>query len=108
VWVRLGEQQDTCGVYVPNAFFPNDDGRNDFFYPSTGPCVRIVVYLRVYDRWGELVFERRDFLPNAEQLGWDGTFNGKAAMAGVYVWVMEIALNDKNRRIFKGDVTLVR
>jgi gliding motility-associated-like protein len=108
VWVRLSNPEDTCGIYVPNAFLPDDDGRNDFFYPSAGPCVQAVSYLRVYDRWGELVFERTDFPPDTEHLGWNGRFNDNDAPAAVYVWVIEIRTLDGIRRIFTGDLTLLR
>jgi gliding motility-associated-like protein len=97
-----------CAVYVPNAFLPDDDGRNDFFYPGAGVCVRAVRVLRVYDRWGELVFERRDFQPNVESLGWDGRFNGKLLTPGVFVWTMELEFLDGRTKSYQGDVTLIK
>ncbi len=61
-------------VYIPNAFSPNGDNRNDYFllYPTN--YVRKVNRFEVYDRWSGVLFRRTDFLPNEEQLGWDGTF----------------------------------
>jgi gliding motility-associated-like protein len=96
-----------CGLYVPNVFRPDDDGYNDRFYPFAGDCIREVLYLRVYDRWGELVFERKNFAPNQENMGWDGAFRGDPAMPGVYVWVAEFEYVDGRKSVVKGDVTIV-
>lgn len=96
-----------CGLYVPNVFRPDDDGINDNFYPYAGDCVREVLYLRVYDRWGELVFERKNFPPNTENMGWNGKFRGDPALPGVYVWVAEFEYLDGTKNVQKGDVTLI-
>jgi gliding motility-associated-like protein len=96
-------------VYVPNAFSPNADGRNDFFFPQARPgSVRRVRSLRIYTRWGEPVFENRDFLPNAAEAGWDGTFRGKPLNNGVYVYLLELEYPDGRTEVRSGDVTLVR
>ncbi|MCC6463032.1 MAG: gliding motility-associated C-terminal domain-containing protein, partial [Saprospiraceae bacterium] len=97
-----------CDVYFPNAFQPDDDGHNDWFYPQTASCVRLVRVLRVYGRWGELVFERRDFEPNVEALGWNGLFRQQEMNPGVFTWYAELELtNDQIERV-QGDVTLIR
>ncbi len=97
-----------CGLYVPNVFRPDDDGYNDNFYPFAGDCVREVLYLRVYDRWGELVFERKNFPPNTENMGWDGKFRGDPATPGVYVWIAEFVYLDGRKSMRNGDVTIVK
>ncbi|MCC6410863.1 MAG: gliding motility-associated C-terminal domain-containing protein, partial [Saprospiraceae bacterium] len=104
VQVRVNPE---CGLYVPNVFRPDDDGINDHFYPFAGDCVREVLYLRVYDRWGELVFERKNFAANTEIMGWDGKFRGDPALPGVYVWVAEFEYLDGSKSVEKGDVTLI-
>jgi len=96
-------------VYIPNAFSPNADGRNDFFFPQARPgAVLSVRSLRIYTRWGEPVFENRDFLPNAAEAGWDGTFRGKPLNNGVYVYLLELEYPDGRTEVRSGDVTLVR
>ncbi len=60
--------------------------------------------MRVYDRWGALVYETENF-----ETGWDGDLNGKKCASGVYVWVLEIVEEDrKGKLLLKGDVTIVR
>jgi gliding motility-associated-like protein len=95
-------------VFIPNIFSPNFDGINDVFYIQTGPQVREVRQFLVFDRWGEPVFQARNFPPNATAFGWDGTNKGKRAHAGVYAWFAEIEYLDGHVETLKGDVTLVR
>jgi gliding motility-associated-like protein len=105
IWLRISP---VCDVYLPNAFQPDDDGRNDWFYPQTASCVRLVRVLRVYSRWGELVFERRDFDPNEETLGWDGRFRQQEMTPGVFTWYGEFELTNGQQLLLGGDVTVVR
>ena len=88
--------------YVPNAFTPNGDGLNDVFRPVP-VGIQKTDYFRVYDRYGQLMFETNRWLE-----GWDGMFKGKKALAGTYVWV--IKGTDKNGSVveMKGTVILVR
>jgi gliding motility-associated-like protein len=96
-------------VYVPNIFSPNGDGRNDFFEISIGPGVEIVNFMQVYDRWGELIFEAGDFLPELNNtVKWDGTFNGKMMNPGAYVYLIEVEFVDGTTLLYRGTVTLVR
>jgi gliding motility-associated-like protein len=88
-------------VFLPNAFSPNGDENNDVLY-IRGNCIKDVT-LKVYDRWGELVFTT-----NTISLGWDGNYKGKEAAADVYVYIIDYVLfNDKIKHA-KGNVTLVR
>jgi len=96
-------------VYLPNAFSPNADGRNDFFFPQTRPGALVqVTYMRIFSRWGEPVFENRNFQPNAAQEGWDGRFRGKPLNTGVYTYLLEVELIDGSRKLLSGDLTLLR
>lgn len=91
--------------YMPNAFSPfNEDGVNDVFGPSgIGAGLGDNTYsLRVYDRWGNLVFESKDF-----NQGWDGKYNGNFVDPGVYTYFVEVQYADKLWRKFWGKVTLV-
>ncbi|CAN5192282.1 hypothetical protein BH09BAC2_BH09BAC2_13470 [soil metagenome] len=90
------------GLYVPNAFTPDGDGRNDIFKPiAVG--IKQINYFRVYNRWGQLVF-----LTNQINKGWDGTFKGKPQDAAAYVWMVEGV--DYTGRVInqKGSVVLIR
>ncbi len=96
-------------VFIPNVFSPNQDGINDWFYISGAEsAVQTIPFLRIYDRWGGLVFEAFDIEPNVESSGWDGTEKGKRLMSAVFVWVAEIEFKDGSTEIFSGDITLLR
>ncbi len=93
-------------IYAPNIFSPNGDGLNDY-WQLFGKNFKIVS-IRIYDRWGELIWQRENFPSNDPNNGWDGTFSGKAVNPGVYVWVADLLLTDGRKVVEKGDVTVVR
>jgi gliding motility-associated-like protein len=62
-----------ANVFIPNTFSPNGDGSNDVFYVR-GKGLDRVKSLRIFDRWGEVVFEKKDFAVNDASVGWDGRF----------------------------------
>lgn len=95
-------------LFIPNAFSPNSDGVNDFFTIYGGPSARSIHVLRVFDRWGELVFEGADLPLGSEPLGWDGTFRGQPLSSGVFVYYAEIEFIDGEVLSVSGDVSLVR
>ncbi|MGN6569267.1 MAG: PKD domain-containing protein [Flavipsychrobacter sp.] len=97
VWVV-----DHGSYFIPSAFSPNGDGKNDDFRPlSVG--YRKVNYFRVFNRWGQQVFRSNDF-----SRGWDGTFDGKRADIGTYFWVLSLQDRYGKEVNLKGDVTLLR
>jgi gliding motility-associated-like protein len=96
-------------VFLPNIFSPNSDGRNDDFTVFTGPGVETINYIRIYDRWGNVVHTESGLLPSQTGAGnWDGTFDGQEMNPGVYVYVVEIKFIDGQTLVFRGDVTLVK
>ncbi len=95
-------------VYAPNVFSPNNDGVNDFFNLCTDKGAQQIRFLRIYSRWGELVFEKYNFRPNELSNGWDGFFEGRVVPPGVFVWVAEIGYYDDVVVRKQGDVTVVR
>lgn len=95
-------------VYIPNAFSPNTDGPNDRFTVYAGPAVESVQSLKVFDRWGNQVFDQGEFAPNDESMGWDGTYNGRVMNSAVFVYLAEVRFIDGLVVQFKGDVTLVK
>jgi hypothetical protein len=94
-------------VYGGNVFRPGAGSPNDRFFIQTDPSVRQIHWLRVFDRWGEEVFEStRPEISYA--FGWDGTIKGQVAGNGVYAWAMEVEYLDGDSEIVTGDVTLLR
>jgi gliding motility-associated-like protein len=93
--------------FLPNTFSPNGDGVNDVFYPR-GSNLYNIQAIRIFNRWGQMVFERRDFPANSASYGWDGTFNGRPAPVDTYVYIVEVVCNNAQVVALKGDVTLVR
>jgi len=94
-------------VYAPNAFTPNGDGDNDVFRllaDGDDALVRLLI-LRVYNRWGEMVYEGSGAL---DRIGWDGTHNGKPAPSDVYAWLAEVEFLTGKKVLLKGDLTLLR
>lgn len=99
-----------CGkenFFVPNTFSPNGDGRNEVFYPKGTGLFRIKS-MRVFNRWGEVVFEKKEFAANDPSAGWNGTYKGKPASPDAYIYSMEILCENNTIIPVKGNVTLLR
>lgn len=98
---------DESQIFIPNTFTPNNDGQNDVFYPR-GSGVSKINAFRIYNRWGELLFERTNIKINDISNAWDGTFNGGTSRPDVYVYLVD-AICDTGEPIFiKGDVTIIK
>ncbi|MBC7775707.1 MAG: gliding motility-associated C-terminal domain-containing protein [Phycisphaerae bacterium] len=95
-------------VYIPNVFKPASDDLNDHFTVYADKDVEQVELLQIYDRWGSLVFENRDFSASEGALGWDGRINGEDAAAGVYLYVIKVRFLNGEVELYTGDVTMVR
>ena len=95
-------------VFIPNAFSPNDDGVNDFFTIYAGIGVLQVTEFKVFDRWGELVFENYNFTPNDVTKGWDGSFKGQKMDAAVLVYYAKVLFKDGVIIHYEGDINLIR
>jgi len=93
--------------FIPNTFSPNNDGNNDRFYPR-GSGLAMIRLLRIFNRWGELVFDKRDFPANSASAGWDGTIKGKPASSDVYVYQIEVICENGQLIPFKGNIMLMR
>lgn len=89
-------------VFVPTAFTPNGDGRNDILKPVAVGMQRLD-FFGVYNRWGQLVFST-----TINGKGWDGTLSGTPQISGTYVWMVK-AVDFSGAHYFeKGTVTLIR
>ncbi len=93
--------------FLPNTFSPNGDGVNDYFYPR-GTSLYNVQSLTVFNRWGQMVFQRLNFPANAANMGWDGTYGGKPAPADAYVYIVEVVCDNAQIVAIHGNVTLLR
>lgn len=95
-------------LFIPTAFSPNGDGFNDFFTLFGGKGASQIKSLRIFSRWGELIFERKDLPLGQEAAGWDGTFKGKPLSPGVFVFMAEVEFIDQEVVLFEGDVTIIK
>lgn len=95
-------------IYAPNIFAPDNPGLNDRFTLYGGPAAESILLLRIYDRWGALIFETRDIPPGELQLGWDGTYKGKLVDNGVFAWYAVVRFVDQLEIPYEGDVTVLR
>ncbi len=93
--------------FIPNTFSPNGDGKNEVFYPRGTGLFRIKS-MTVFNRWGQIVFDRKGFAVNDAAQGWNGTFKGQPASADVYVYLIEIICDNNQVIPVKGNVTLLR
>jgi gliding motility-associated-like protein len=92
-----------CNIAVPSAFTPNNDGRNDFLYPTNAFNANNLIF-RVYNRFGQVIFETKDW-----QRKWDGNVNGQPQNTGTYVWTLSYTLRATGRQyFFKGTTMLIR
>ncbi len=97
------------GVYVPTGFTPNGDFENDLLVVhGKSRQVRSVLVFKVFDRWGELIYEDQNFSVNDSSRGWDGSFRSQPCDPGVYIWLLEAEYLDGRIDLLKGDVTLLR
>lgn len=95
-------------LFFPTAFSPNTDGKNDFFTVYGGPAADIIEELKVFDRWGNMVYEAYDIPLNDDAKGWDGNFNGERLPNGVYAFMARIRFIDNVSEVYGGDVTIIR
>lgn len=99
----------TCtanNVYIPNLFSPNNDGMNDVFF-IRGIGLYKVRSLRIFNRWGEMVFSKYDFMANDPASGWDGSYKGARLLTDVFVYIAEIVCGNGTVIPYNGNISLV-
>ena len=101
--ILILEECDQGRVQVPNVFTPNGDGINDRLNVNPGLGVAEIGTFRIFNRWGELVFEA-----TSETVIWDGTQGGQPLDPGVYVYYIELICTNDDRSIRKGNITLLK
>lgn len=96
-------------IYVPNAFSPNDDGINDeFTFYSDNTSGEVFASLLIFDRQGNLLYEREDFDLNVPSLGWNGYSRGRLLNPGVYTYFGLVRFGNGVIKSYEGDVLLTR
>jgi gliding motility-associated-like protein len=95
-------------VFIPNAFTPNNDGDNDYFIAYSGKAGKQITNIQIFDRWGGVMYVNQNIPLSAESRGWDGTFKGKPLNPGVYVYLIEIEFLDGIKKLYSGDITLIK
>ncbi|HRO45528.1 gliding motility-associated C-terminal domain-containing protein [Agriterribacter sp.] len=92
---------DNKDFFIPNAFTPNNDGKNDLFrvYGSSVTAAEI----KIYNQWGVMLYETKD-----NQKGWDGTHKNNPQPVGLYVYVVKVRLSNEDTFIKKGTIRLIR
>ncbi len=89
-------------IYLPSAFTPNNDGRNDVLR-AVPVGIREFKFLKIFNRWGQVVFATKD-----SRQGWDGKINGVEQPTGVYIWMAEGIETDGKLVSRKGSITIIR
>ena len=77
-----------ANILMPSAFTPNRDGLNDIYYPMTRG-IKTVKRFAIYNRYGQQVFEAKNFSPNDKSFGWNGKLNGIDQSSDTYVYLLE-------------------
>ncbi|MBI3500224.1 MAG: gliding motility-associated C-terminal domain-containing protein [Bacteroidetes bacterium] len=103
VTVKVEPIDCSASIYLPNAFSPNEDGENDLFYLyGKKECVESL-HIRIYNRWGEKIFESSD-----KNFQWDGEFRGTTMNTAVLTFYCDINLTSGTKIHKQGNVSLVR
>ncbi len=94
-------------LLMPTAFSPDNDGRNDIIYPFSRGIKHIKKFM-VYNRSGQLMFQKMEFSPNEKSYGWDGKYQGIVQPAGTYVYFIEALCELGETTEKKGSFILIR
>jgi hypothetical protein len=102
------ERKDT--IVLPNIISVNGNSSNSSFYIRLPENLNgLVKSMRIYDRWGNLMFNKKDVAVNDPSVGWDATLSGNKVETGVYIYVIELELVGQSKLVLlKGDITVVK
>jgi gliding motility-associated-like protein len=90
---------------MPNAFSPDGDGENDYFFPRQYLSQGVIAFsMNIFNRWGQKVFETT----STTGRGWDGRFNDKEQPMGVYIYNITVKYKNGRDEKYTGNVTLIR
>jgi gliding motility-associated-like protein len=94
-------------AFIPNSFSPNGDGQNDIFYVR-GRGISGIKSFKIFNRWGQMVFERSNCNTDDPGCGWDGKFGGVLLNPDVYIYYVEMTCDSNEPLLVKGNITLLR
>lgn len=95
-------------IYAPTVFSPQAGYPNNRFFISAKGGITTFKTFQIANRWGELVFQRDNLVPDNPDLGWDGSWKGEQAPPGVYIFWAEAVWSDGANEVFSGSFTLLR
>ena len=98
---------DNNVISMPTAFSPNDDGKNDRFYPLGSSSIRISSF-KIFNRLGQMIFINGNFHVDDKSGGWDGRYKGEELPAGTYIYTIEFVCGNNEVSVVNGYVVLVR
>lgn len=98
---------DERSIFVPNVFTPNNDNRNDFFFVYPDSKVAAIRKMQIFDRWGDMVFERANLVIGKENEGWNGRINNERAPSATYVYRIEVEYLTGEVEVLFGTVSLL-
>lgn len=105
IWIFV---EEGAIAYQPTAFSPNDDGINDLFIPAFTDQVSTIRQFNIFDRWGNIVHTIRNAMPDDLNAAWNGERNNRPLASGVYIYWVEVELENGELRMLEGEVLLVR
>jgi len=100
--------RDNRPIYIPNAISPNNDGINDLFHIFGNNAALEITTLRIFNRWGAMVYEENNLPLGENSRGWDGTFKGEILNPDVFVFYAVIRFIDNKEILYEGDITIIR
>ena len=98
---------DNTQLFIANTFTPNADGHNDRFFPQ-GKGISTIQRLRIFNRWGEIVYDVQNIPVNTELYGWDGTFRNEPLKPDVFIYILDATCATGEPMQVKGDISLLR
>ena len=99
---------DIGQIYIPNIVNNSSINGNDKFYPQGNFGQETFYDMKIYDRWGNDVYEITGAYVNDATHSWQGMFNGQVAASGVYVYCITVYNDLGAKKVFKGDVTFIK
>ncbi len=106
--ISLKVDKSTITLHLPNIFSPDNNRVNDYFSFVPTKALQSIESFIIYDRWGNKLFKDAPLTNIHNYQGWDGTYNGKDVMQGVYGYIINATFIDGSKKEFIGDLTLVR
>jgi gliding motility-associated-like protein len=99
------EVKKDCYIDIPNAFTPNGDGVNDYFFPRQLLSSSVTQFeMVIYNKWGQIIFRTKE----TRGRGWDGKFNGVDQPQGVYLYTITATIYGREQEQYQGNVTMIR